>query len=80
MEERLQAAQAFFRENPMLATAIDEWYVDALDNRETRKLGLWPERYLLLDGQMVKWNSSLRFEDRHADIPSLLRDAASKTW
>lgn len=80
MEDRIEAAQTFFHENPLLAGAIDEWFVDALDDRVTLQYGLWPERYLLLDGSMVKWSSSLSFEDRHADIPALLKDAVQAIW
>lgn len=80
MGERVAAAQIFFHENPMLAAAVDEWYVDDLDNDVTLSLGLWPERFLLLQGPLVKWNSSLSFEDRHAEIPALLQDAAQQIW
>lgn len=80
LEQRLAAAKLFFHDNPMLAVAVDEWYVDALDDCITKHYGLWPERYLLLDGPTVKWNSTLSYEDRHADIPALLRDAAHTIW
>lgn len=80
ISHRLEAARSFLREYPELASLIDEMYVDSMDNATTVSNGLWPERYLLLDGPTVLWASSLRFEDRLADIPTHIREAAASLW
>lgn len=77
LEERLKAAQGFLDEHPGLASVVDDVYVDDMDENTTVANGLWPERYLLLNGAMVQWASSLRFEDRCVDVPKLICDAAA---
>ena len=48
---------------PRLAAIVqDRVFVDNPDNGFTLHYGLWPERYLLLEGSKVLWASSLAFE------------------
>jgi len=77
---RLAAARSFLTEYPELASVVDEMYVDFMDDKTTVNNGLWPERYLLLDGRTVQWASSSRFEDRFVDIPGRILEAATSLW
>jgi hypothetical protein len=80
-EDRISAARAFLDEYPSFASLVrDQWYVDTSDNGFAIQNGLWPERYLLLDGHRVCWASSLLFEERFTDIPHALRDAVATKW
>lgn len=77
--ERLSAAQRFFTDFPKFAAFVqDRWYLDSLDNSLAVRFGLWPERYVLLDGQRVCWCSTLNFEERFTDIPQAIRDASAE--
>jgi len=80
LSQRLEAAESFLAEYPGLASLVDEVFVDSMDDKTTIDNGLWPERYVLLEGQSVLWASSLRFEDRGADVPRLIRDTALSLW
>lgn len=81
MEERLQAAQAFLERFPQLAALVGErLFVDDLEDATTKNHGLWPERYLLLEGQTVRWASTLCFEKRSANLSKALIDAANEVW
>lgn len=55
-------------------------YTDTMNNTAALTYGLWPERYLLLEGDTVRWASTLSFEERMADLPQQLRAAASTLW
>lgn len=80
LEQRLAAAASFLAARPELASLVDEWYMDSLDEATTLSNGLWPERYMLLNGQTVMWASSLSMEDRNEDIPALLDSTAASLW
>jgi len=54
--------------------------MDELEDDATRRYGLWPERYLLIEGQHVCWASSLGLEERCAKIPETLCKAAAAIW
>lgn len=81
LEERIGAARRLCKEYPQLDDLLDgRVYVDGLDNATTLANGLWPERYLLLEGNDVVWASTLSFEERLADVPAQLKDAAHSLW
>ena len=61
LEERVSAAQAFLQEWQSLQDVVDMVLVDAMDDSVTISLGLWPERFLLIEEGIAKWASS--FED-----------------
>ena len=61
LEERTSAAQAFLQKWKSLQDAVDIVLVDSMDDSITISLGLWPERFLLLEHGTVQWASS--FED-----------------
>mmetsp|Transcript_32202 Transcript_32202/g.39584 ORF Transcript_32202/g.39584 Transcript_32202/m.39584 type:complete len:105 (-) Transcript_32202:158-472(-) len=65
LEERVCAAQAFLGKWPNLQDLVDMVLVDEMDDSTTISLGLWPERFLLLEQGVVKWASS--FKDAHPD-------------
>lgn len=77
--ERLVAAEAFLSEYPEFASLVqDRWYLDNMENSLAIQNGLWPERYLLLEGSHVCWASTLSFEERFTDISQSILDAASR--
>lgn len=79
--ERYDAARAFLARYPHFAAVVKEnLYVDNEQDSFALVNGLWPERYLLLEGQKVCWASDLSFETRFTDLPRALRDAADFTW
>lgn len=79
--ERLSAAKAFLATYPAFESLVqNRWYLDDIDNRSALLNGLWPERYLLLEGQEVLWASTLAFEERFTDITRALCDAADRIW
>lgn len=81
IEERLAAAQNLLAEYPGFAQLVQgRIYVDDLDNKTTLANGLWPERYLLLEGNHICWASSLSYEERFADVPKQLSNAARELW
>lgn len=81
IEERLEEAKKFLAGYPRFASLVDgHWYIDALDDETTRRNGLWPERYLLLDGAVVRWSWTLSYEERYRDIPEALQDAVEELW
>ena len=61
LEERVSAAQAFLQKWQSLKDVVDMVLVDAMDDSVTISLGLWPERFLLIEQGIAKWASS--FED-----------------
>lgn len=61
LEERVSAAQAFLQKWQSLQDVVDMVLVDAMDDSVTISLGLWPERFLLIEQGIAKWASS--FED-----------------
>lgn len=65
LEERVCAARAFLQKWPSLQDAVDMLLVDGMDDSITISLGLWPERFLLLEDGVVKWANS--FEDADPD-------------
>lgn len=54
--------------------------MDTLEDEMAVTYGLWPERYLLVEDATVRWASSLRFEERLADVPRQLATAAADLW
>mmetsp|Transcript_39842 Transcript_39842/g.89328 ORF Transcript_39842/g.89328 Transcript_39842/m.89328 type:complete len:111 (-) Transcript_39842:243-575(-) len=80
--ERVEAVQQLLSHNPRLAELVqDHVYVDGQQNGVTLDYGLWPERYLLLEGNEVLWASALTYEaranDMSQDIPAA---AAALSW
>lgn len=81
VEQRLCAAKRLLDQYPDLTDLLEgRLYVDNIDNQTTLAHGLWPERYLLLDGDKVQWASTLSFENRLVDINSQLLLAARQVW
>jgi len=81
VEERLAAAQKLLDTYPEFARLLEgRLYVDSLDNATTLANGLWPERYLLLEGSEVLWSSTLSFEERTTNVPAQLISAAHSLW
>lgn len=81
VEQRVAAACSLLDKYPEMSTILEgRVYVDQLDNATTLAHGLWPERYLLLEGCEVKWASTLSFEARLADVPAQLAAAARELW
>lgn len=79
--ERLQAARQLLSQHPQFASMLENRiYADSLDNALAVGYGLWPERYMLLDGNVVGWTSSLSFEARCANLPQELAAAAVTLW
>mmetsp|Transcript_15908 Transcript_15908/g.29105 ORF Transcript_15908/g.29105 Transcript_15908/m.29105 type:complete len:111 (+) Transcript_15908:836-1168(+) len=82
VHERVEAVQQLLAQNPQLAALVqDRVYVDGQQNAITLEYGLWPERYLLLEGNKVLWASALTYEaranDMSKDIPAA---AAAVSW
>lgn len=81
-EDRAAAATRFLEQQPWLSqSAAQSIYVDEMENTMTRRLGLWPERYVLLEGPTVRWASSLDINHRGSeDVLTELRNAANCLW
>jgi len=81
LQERLTAAHNLLNMYPEFANLLkDQIYVDNLDNTTTLANGLWPERYLLLEGNHIRWASTLSFEERLTDVLVQVDDAARTLW
>lgn len=79
--DRAEAAKRLVQQQPWLAQLAEKRiYIDDVENEATKRLGLWPERYALLEGPTVRWASSLDFEHRFSDVLSELRAAAGRLW
>lgn len=77
----MAAAEELLGVNPELANVLGgRVYVDSDSHDVTLANGLWPERYFLLDGEVVSWASTLSFEERSTDLPQQLRSAAMSVW
>lgn len=69
--ERRLAATSFLTRWPALQGLIKQTLIDNMDDRTTVELGLWPERFLFLQGGKVAWASSLT-EEGTEDLASQL--------
>lgn len=59
LSDRHQAIEQLLRKFPRFNSLLDECLIDHLDDASTISNGLWPERYLLLQGGLVAWASDL---------------------
>ena len=79
--DRLHAAEQLLARFPGLAAVVGKHvYLDSLDNQAATALGFWPERYVFIEDGRVHWESSLRLEDRFADLPKAIAEAAKAVW
>lgn len=62
LQERLTAARALLSSHPDFASAVDEWFVDTLENTTTVANGFWPEKYVVAREGVVEWASDLTSE------------------
>lgn len=81
VQHRLAVAKGFVAEHPEFASLIeDRLYIDMFDNETTLRYGLWPERYLLLEADTVRWFSTLNLEHRMTGTLQEMVVASSTMW
>lgn len=59
LNDRQKATEQLLQKFPSFNSLLDECLIDQLDNSSTISNGLWPERYLLMQGDSVVWASDL---------------------
>jgi len=80
-EDRLSSARSLLETYTDFADILNgEIYIDDIANAITLAYGLWPERYVLLEGNKVIWASTLSFEERCTDVLTQLHAAARAAW
>jgi len=75
LEDRISAARTFLEKWQHFRDILDMVVVDDMDDSLTISLGLWPERFLLLEHGVVQWSSSFQDVDPE-ETNSVLRDVA----
>jgi len=69
--------QDLLMQNQRLSKLVEERaFVDGPEDVFTVQYGLWPERYLLLEGNVVVWASDLTYEARLNDMAHDITAAA----
>lgn len=71
LSERHAAAKAFLSREADFAAEIETCFLDGMDDALTKELGLWPERFLVLEEGAIQWANTFRDTPVRTDLEEL---------